>query len=119
MQLNDELKELLNIILFAVPVGIVVGLVALKLYPWGARSFVIFSLNKQWKLYFFGVVLFLGLAIMAFIQDSPYFAGFFILFAALECYALFTYGFKNITPEQEARIVHSNPEKIWPFNFWK
>ena len=117
--MSEELNQLLYILLFAVPFGLIVGLFLRKFYPKQCKSYIKFSLNKQWKLFLFGAFICLALSITSFWISRPYLGIFFILFMVLELYVLFVYGFKDLTPEQEEKIDSSDPTKIRPFSFWK
>ena len=117
--MNGELRELLYLIGFAVSAGLVAGLGMRKFFPDKCKSYTKFSLSKQWKLFLFGTVLFLGLSILSFSISRPYFGILFLAFACFEIYVLFVYGFKGLSVEQEAVIDASDPSKFRPFKFWR
>ncbi len=117
--MTEELKELLFIIVFAAPVGIIAGIIFRKMYPAKCKSYAKYTLSKQWKLFLSGSLMFLVFAIMSFWSGRVIFGTFFLIFSCLELFALLKYGVKNISPEQEAAIDSSDPTKLRPFRFWK
>jgi uncharacterized membrane protein len=117
--MNEEMISLLNGIAVAIPIGLLLGIVLRKMTPSWCKSYTKFCMNRKWWLFLFGTVGFLAMAIMSFANDTPYFGVFFLLFAGFAIYVLIRYGFKSLTPEQEAEINASDPTKLWPVSFRK
>ncbi len=115
----EELKEILIILLKAAVFGSIIGITLRKLKPEWAKSFAKSSLNRKWWLFTIGLLLFTGLSIIAFLQGNPYYGIFFTILTLSSVYLIFKYGFKELTPEQEAFIDASDPSKLRPFSFWK
>jgi hypothetical protein len=116
---SEELRFLLLILAVCVPVGLAIGIVLRKFKPRWCKSYAKACLNRKWWLFALGVVLFATLSVTQFLIGRTSFAVFFLLFAILELFALFAYGFKRLTPEMEKRIDESDPTKLLPFRFWK
>ena len=117
--MTEEFKMLVIILVICIPIGLFIGIAIRKSRPMWCKSYVKFVLNGRWWLFAYGLILFIGLSIMSFVQNRPYFGTLFVLFALLEALALFRFGFKKLTPEQAARIDTSDPTKLWPVNFLK
>lgn len=117
--MNEELQTLLIIASVSLPVGLALGLVARKRFPESCKRYAKFCLDRKWKLFAFGAVLFGVLAALSFLNNRVYFGWFFIAFAGLDLWVLFTSGFKPLSKEMEERIDESDPTKILPFRFWK
>lgn len=117
--MSDELRALLLILAVSVAVGLAAGIALRKLRPEWCKTYAKFSLNRQWKLFAFGTVLFAVLGVLSFAQGRPYFGAFFVTFCGLELYAILRFGFKPLPPEMEKRINDSDPTKLLPLRFWK
>lgn len=117
--MSDELRALLLILAISVAVGLAGGIALRKLRPQWCKRVAKFSLNKQWKLFAFGTVLFAVLGVLSFAEGRPYFGAFFVAFSGFEIYAFFRFGFKPLLPEMEKRINDSDPTKLLPVSFWK
>lgn len=98
--------------------GLSIGVFLRKVYPNKCKAYAKFSLNGQWKLFLFGVLFFLALSVMSFVLGDTSQGILLLLFVALELFALARYGFKQLTPAQEARIDASDPTKLWPISLW-
>jgi len=115
---NEHIILLLIIGIGAIT-GLVVGISVRKLFPDVCKQYAKRTLNKQWKLFAFGVLFFGIMGIISFLMGYLYFGVFFMLFCLFELYGVFAYGFKSLTPEQEKQIDESDPTKLWPIRFWK
>ncbi len=112
------MNEALSIILLIFG-GLAIGVFLRKVHSESCKAYAKFSLNGQWKLFLFGVLFFLALSVMSFGLGDTRQGVLFLLFVGLELYALVRYGFKELTPAQEARIDASDPTNLWPITFWK
>lgn len=117
--MNEDLIELGKIVGIAAPMGLLLGIVLRKRFPEWCKSWTKFCLDKKWKLFLFGTLLFSGLAAMSFSMGHPYFGWFFVGFTLLEFWALFAFGSKSISEDQAASIDQSDPTKLRPRKFWK
>jgi len=117
--MSDDLRALLLILAVAVPVGLAAGIALRKLRPEWCKRYAKFSLNRRWKLFAFGTILFAVLGVLSFAQGRPYFGACLVSFSGLELYALFRFGFKPLPPDMEKRINDSDPTKLLPLMFWK
>ena len=117
--MNEELITLLIIFATCIPIGLLVGFAVRKTKPTWCKSYAKFCMNRKWWLFAFVILMFLGLSIMSFSQGRRYFGIFFLLFVCLGVFELVKYGFKTLTPEQEAQIDASDPTRLWPISFWK
>ena len=115
----EDLKILLIVLAICTPTGLFLGVAIRKLRPQWYKSYAKFCLDRKWWMFAFGVVFFSGFSIVSFVQGRPYFGSCFALFALLEAYSLFAFGFKKLTPEQAAWIDASDPTKLRPIVFWK
>jgi hypothetical protein len=84
--------------------GTLVGLSVQKLRPNWQRRWQKFVLNRQWKLFAFGAILFGTGAVVAWLDGNIPYAVLNSLLFLLELFALFRYGFKSLTPEMEQMI---------------
>jgi len=116
---NTELSLLLILLAISLPIGLLGGIVTRKLRPDWCKSYTKYCLDGKWPIYAFGIVMFLGLSITAFLVGRPYFGILFALFIPLEALALIKHGFNSLTPEMEAKIDASDPTRLWPVKFWK
>ena len=117
--MNEELTRLLIVLAVSVPAGLIVAVFLRKKKPGWCKSAAKRSLNRKWWFFALAALMFLGMAILEFFLHHPYFAVFFLFFACLQLYALIRHGFKELTPEMEARIDASDPTRLWPLTFWK
>ena len=117
--MSEELITLLIILATCIPLGLLLGIALRKARPTWCKSYAKSCMNRKWWLFAFGVLMFLGLSIGSFAQGRPYFGVLFLLFVCLEAFALVMFGFKSLTPEQEAQIDASDPTRLWPISFWK
>ena len=117
--MSDELSLLLLIIAVGMPVGAAIGVALRKHRPGWCKRYAKFCLNRPWKVYAMGVVLFAFLGAMMFAQGRPYFGAFFVVLCGFQTFMLFRYGFRRLTPEMERRIDESDPTKLWLVCFWK
>lgn len=117
--MSEEFRHLLIIVAVCVPTGLALGIAIRKTRPNWCKSYARFCMNRKWWLFAFGIVMFLGASIMTFASGRRYHAALFLLFACLNVFALVRYGFKRLTPEQEAQIDASDPTKLWPISYWK
>jgi len=99
--MTDELKTLLMILAVSLPVGILTGILLRKLAPDSCNRYARFSRNRQWPLFTLAAILFAVAAAGSFLIGKPYFGAFFTTFCLLELFALFAFGFKRLTPEEE------------------
>jgi hypothetical protein len=117
--MDADLKNLLIMISIALPIGLVLGLIVRMKFPESCKKLTKHSLNAQWKLFSFGVVLFGALAVAAFMTDKVYHGWLLVGFTCLELWCLITAGFKPLSKEMENKIDKSDPTKLSPFRFWK
>jgi ATP-dependent Clp protease protease subunit len=117
--MSEDLKALLTIIAISLPVGLTIGIALRKLKPNWCKKYAKFCLNRQWKVFFLGVVLFGVISIHCFVINWFYFGIFFLLACLLEAFALINWGFKSLTPEMKKRIDESDPTKLFPIDFTK
>lgn len=111
--MSSELKQLLIIVAFSVPIGLLGGLFLRKRMPEWCKIYTKSCLDKKWWLFLLGLLLFSGLSAKSFLGNRPYFGWFFSAFALLEAYALVKYGFRPLSPEIAAKIDASDPTRIF------
>lgn len=111
--MSPELKQLCIIVAVSAPVGLAVGLLLRKKKPDWCKSYAKSCLDRKWRLFLAGLILFIGLSVASFVGDRPYFGLFFLAFALLEAFCLAKYGFRPLTPELEAKIDASDPTRIF------
>lgn len=117
--MNEELTTQLIIFATCIPIGLLLGIAVRKTRPTWCKSYAKFCLSRKWWLFAFGIMMCLCLSIMSFSQGRQYFGIVFLLFTSMESFAFIKYGFKRLTPEQEAQIDASDPTWLWPISFWK
>lgn len=117
--MNDELRTLLMILAVSLPIGLAVGVMIRKFRPDLTKSWAKFCLNGQWKLFAAAAVMFGVFAGVSFAQSQPYIGTLLAAFCVLELFALFSFGFKKLSPDMEKRIDESDPTRLWPLRFWK
>ena len=102
--MDAELRMFLLELGVGVLFGTLVGLSVRKLRPDWQRRWQKFVLNRQWKLFTFGAILFGTGTVVAWLDGNIPYAVLNALLFLLEIFALFRYGFKSLTPEMEQMI---------------
>ena len=116
--MDPELKQLLTLLAFSAPAGLVIGLVIRKKFPESTKSYAKWCRDGQWKLFALGVVLFAALAAITFWDGNPYLGWFSVTFGLFELWALIALGFKPLDDVTRDAIDSSDPTKLRPFRFW-
>ena len=94
--MTEEMITLLIMLATCAPIGLLVGIAIRKTRPSWCKSYAKFCMNRKWWLFLFGIVLFLGAAVMSFAEGRPYFGLFFLLFVCLETFVLFKNGILSL-----------------------
>lgn len=102
--MNEELRTLLTTVAVGTLIGTAVGVTIRWAQPNWARGWKKFVLNRQWKLFAFGTLLFGTAAILQWHEGRLYYATASLAMCILEIAALFRYGFKSLSPEMEQQI---------------
>jgi hypothetical protein len=102
--MDAELRMFLLELGIGVLFGTLVGLSVRRLRPDWQRRWQKFVLNRQWKLFTFGAILFGSGTVVAWLDGNIPYAVLSALLFLFEIFALFRYGFKALTPEMEQMI---------------
>lgn len=117
--MSEELRSFLVGLIILGVVGLAIGIAIRKFWPESAKRYMKFSLNRQWKLFAFGALLFTIFGVYSFAQGRPHYGILFVILCCLELYCFFRYGFKSLSPEMEKRINASDPTRLLLIKFWK
>lgn len=102
--MDTELRSFLVELGMWMAIGAIVGLALRMLRPAWCRRWTKFVLNRQWKLFALGAILFGTGTVFAWLDGNIYYAALSALLCVFEIVALFRYGFRSLTPEMEEMI---------------